>query len=96
MDDSASRGRSPTVRADLRPFHKYLRERHADTVVLTFGQIEDLLGSPLPDEARVQTAWWTASRTDLTSPHAQAWMAANRTAVPNLLARTVRFERVAA
>jgi hypothetical protein len=95
MDDWATRSGTSAVRPEFRLFFKYLRDRHADIVVLTFAQIEDLLDSPLPAEARVQAAWWTA-RAESTSSYAEAWTAANRTAVPNLLARTVRFERVAA
>src|SRR5215203_2117112 len=36
----------------------YLEERYAQTVVLTFQQIEDLLGSGLPEPARRDGAWW--------------------------------------
>ena len=37
---------------------KYLTTRHADAVVLTFAEIEDLLGFPLPDAAWVDPGWW--------------------------------------
>ena len=66
-----------------------------DSVVLTFGQIEDLLGFTLPDLARTDQEWWTT--TDLSTAEAQcsdAWTLASRTAKPNLLAQTVLFERV--
>ena len=62
--------------------YKYLEERYANTVVLTFAEIEDLIGSALPDQARSEQEWWT---TGLSS----------RTARANLLARTVAFERPA-
>ena len=39
--------------------YKYLENRYADTVVLTFAEIEDLLGFPLPEQARLQREWWT-------------------------------------
>ena len=94
MDDSQTRARASTVQPAYRPLHKYLRDRFAQTVVLTFTQIEDLIGAPLPDVARAQAGWWTNPGTDA-SPQAQTWIAAERTAEPNLLARTVRFERVA-
>jgi len=42
---------------DPRVFHKYLRDRYAECVVLTFGEIEDLLGSALPAAARLHTTW---------------------------------------
>lgn len=74
--------------------HRYLDNRFADTVVLTFAQIEDLLGFALPDLARVHREWW-ANPDQNTTPSAQArsWTQASRTAKPNLLAQTVLFER---
>ena len=68
--------------------HKYLEARYASLVVLTFEQIESLLGFPLPGAARTEGTWWT--RTD---PHTAAWEKARRTATPNLLARNVAFQR---
>jgi hypothetical protein len=38
--------------------YQYLENRYANTVVLTFAQIEDLLGFMLPDSARVDHEWW--------------------------------------
>ena len=43
---------------EYRTLHKYLQDRYADTVVMTFGEIEDLIGFSLPDAARVEPAWW--------------------------------------
>jgi hypothetical protein len=73
---------------------KYLTERYADAVTLTFGQIEDVMGSTLPAAARTQPEWWTTTVAQ-TGDHAQseAWLLAGRTAEPNLGARTVLFER---
>ena len=88
--------RSPlAVPVEYLPLHKYLDNRYADTVVLTFGEIEDLLGSALPDVARLEKEWWANEGLD-GPPSAQSlsWTQASRTAQPNLLARTVRFERV--
>ena len=74
--------------------HDYLANRYADTVVLTFAQLEDLLGCALPDTARVQHEWWTSTdNTADKSSCSDAWILAGRTATPNLLARTVTFER---
>ena len=39
--------------------YTYLDTRFADTVVLTFAQIEDVLGFALPAQARLQPEWWT-------------------------------------
>jgi hypothetical protein len=77
------------------PLHKYLDDRYAETVVLTFAEIEDLAGFPLPDLARLSDDWWTAPDPDTTrSAFADSWIQANRTARPNLGARTVAFLRV--
>jgi hypothetical protein len=74
--------------------YKYLEDRYADTVVLTFAEIEDLLGFSLPDQARRQQEWWTKAATNIHRlDHADSWILANRTAKPNLLAQTVVFER---
>ena len=40
--------------------HKYLEERFANTVVLTFAEVEDLIGSALPDQARSEPEWWAS------------------------------------
>jgi hypothetical protein len=74
----------------------YLSGRYADNLVLTFAQIEDLLGFALPPEARVREEWWSSDTADGPSPQARAWTQANRTASANLFARTVRFERATA
>ena len=68
--------------------HTYLDKRYSSLVVLSFEQIESLLGFKLPDAARTDGTWWT--RPD---EHAAAWMKARRSATPNLLARNVAFER---
>ena len=75
---------------------KYLTARYADAVVLTFGQIEDLLGFALPDPAWIEPAWWAGAGTgEKPSMQFQSWTDAKRTATPNLIAETVLFERIA-
>ena len=72
--------------------YTYLENRYATTVVLTFQQIEALLGFPLPSVAQSDPSWWTAANTaDLR--YQDAWKLADRTAAPNLPARTVVFVR---
>jgi hypothetical protein len=76
------------------PLYKYLHERYADAVVLTFAEIEDLLGFELPELARQSNEWWTApDATANRSRFADSWILANRTARPNLRALTVAFDR---
>ena len=72
--------------------HDYLKNRYADVVVLTFAQMEDLLGSPLPAPARRDLTWWNGD--DINNfEHTNSWRLASRTAVANLMAQTVTFER---
>jgi hypothetical protein len=85
-------GKPTNVSSKYASLHGYLANRYADMVVLTFAQIEDLLGCALPDSARVQHEWWTSTDGDASSC-SDAWIQAGRTARPNLLARTVSFER---
>ena len=76
--------------------YKYLRDRYADCVVLTFVEIEDLLGFSLPDSARREGKWWSGPGSDLVAPgsaQSDAWTLASRTATVNLAARNVVFER---
>jgi hypothetical protein len=83
----------PAFRGAYAPLYGYLERRYAVTVVLTFVDIEALLGFPLPDAARNNDGWWTAPVLGH-DRHASAWIAAHRTAKPNLMARTVAFDRV--
>ena len=86
----------PAVRVSGRfaPFHKYLNDRYADVVVLTFDEIEDIAGFALPEGARLDLAWWTATEAGAgVAPYSDAWRSADRTARANMAARTVTFER---
>jgi hypothetical protein len=89
-----SSSRPFAVPAEYLPLHKYLDGRYADTVVLTFAEIEDLIGATLPEDARLEKEWWANGDTDSTpSPQSRSWMRANRTAKANLPAQVVAFER---
>jgi hypothetical protein len=82
---------TPHVPGEYRALYTYLEHRYASVVVLTFEQIEALLGFALPTSARTEREWWTdildAQR------HSAAWTGAGRTAAPNLGAGTITFER---
>jgi hypothetical protein len=80
-----------------RSLYDYLKNRYANTVVLTFAEIEDLLGFTLPEPARSQQDWWTdADSNTVLTAHSQSWTLASRTAKANLMAQTVVFERAPA
>lgn len=88
------RPRPSTVPAEYRPLHKYLEERYAENLVLTFAEIEDLLGFALPASARVTAEWWaTADVAALRTPQSRSWTEASRTAKANLPAQIVLFQR---
>jgi len=88
---NAAEGRGST--GEYRLLYKYLHDRYADRVVLTFGEIESLVGFTLPAAAFVDLAWWLAGTTGERTPQSDAWMSAERTAKVNLSARSVLFDR---
>jgi hypothetical protein len=81
--------------AEYLPLHKYLRDRYADTVVLTFAEIEDLLGFSLPALARLQPEWWADDSRAPTAP-SRSWSQARRTVKANFESQTAVFERASA
>jgi hypothetical protein len=90
--DSGQGGRGDA--GEYRLLYEYLRDRFSDRLVLTFGQIEDLLGFALPAPARVQRDWWgTSDSVADRSRQSDAWTLAGRTASVNLGAQYVTFER---
>jgi hypothetical protein len=85
---------APRVPAEYLSLYTYLERRYASVVVLTFAQMESLLGFVLPAEASTEPDWWMGA-TVPANWYAAAWTEAGRTATPNLGARTVTFEHVA-
>jgi hypothetical protein len=74
--------------------HLYLLNRYANRVVLTFSEIEDLLGFALPNRARLEPGWWAVVDSSIPGPQrSDTWVLAHRTATPNLPAQSVLFER---
>ena len=74
--------------------HVYLRDRFADSIVLTFSQVEDLLGFALPPAARADAEWWREPHDGVArTTQAEAWQLASRSAVVNMAASCILFER---
>jgi hypothetical protein len=88
---SGSEQPAPHVPREYRALYTYLEHRYASVVVLTFDQIEALLGFALPACARTDREWWT-NAVDA-QRHCAAWTGAGRTAAPNLPAGVIAFER---
>jgi hypothetical protein len=76
------------------PLHDRLQRNDAVSLKLSFTEIEELLGRPLPQSAYDLFEWW--SNEDLaTTRHVQcrAWQTAGYSAEVDLNARTVTFRR---
>jgi len=76
------------------PLLQYLVKSDKGLITLSFAQIEEILGAPLPPSAHRYPAWWgnEASRTRTQS---NAWMDAGyQTEDLNLNARTVSFRKI--
>jgi hypothetical protein len=85
---------SSGVAAPYRALKAYLDSRFANTVVLRFAEIEDILGFQLPHLARLQQDWWANPTVETTaSEQSESWTHGKRTATPNLVAQTVTFAR---
>jgi hypothetical protein len=69
-----------------------LRDRYTDRAVLTFTQIEGVIGLALPETAWRREEWWATTDRVPRSAQSQSWTLA-RTAAVNLIARTVVFDR---
>jgi hypothetical protein len=73
---------------------EYLLEREEDQVKLSFSDIEDILGFPLPKSARKFRTWWA---NDTTHSHAvNGWLTFGwKVTEIDLIEQYVRFRRVA-
>jgi hypothetical protein len=75
------------------PLKRYLAERTDPVIHLSFGEIERIIGGPLPASARRHRPWWANERSG-SHVHASAWMAAGRrTTNVDLNAAVVDFIR---
>lgn len=93
-DEDAARRRGCELSGTYRGLYEYLERRYANTVVITFTQVENLIGFALPEPARTEREWWTAQGAETAGPsHSNAWTLTGRTAAPNLLAHNVVFTR---
>ena len=82
---------APRVPVEYLSLYTYLEHRYASKVVLTFEEMEALLGFALPATASTEPEWWMGGGLPVRR-YSTAWTEAGRTAKPNLVARTVTFE----
>lgn len=77
------------------PLDDWFRNLPATTkhIELTFAQVEDILGAPLPKSAAKLTTWWTNVQPKIQS-HRTAWLNHGwRVAEFDLAAKRVKFVR---
>jgi hypothetical protein len=55
------------------PLRDRLTGEQQNSVRLTFSEIEDLIGEPLPDSAHKYREWWANQSNVANRPHARAW-----------------------
>lgn len=69
----------------------YFKSLPWDEITLTYDDIEGIIKSPLPEEARQSVSWWS---NDQTSVHAAyGWLAAGWQVVEGVLGKQVSFKR---
>ena len=74
------------------PIPQFLVSHHTDSVRLSFGEIEKVLGFPLPKSAYEYEAWW--SNNGVGHSHARAWLNAGwQTENVDLAEQRVTFKR---
>lgn len=74
------------------PLFSHLQQAAGEPVTLTFAQIEELLGTPLPGSARARAGWW--SNRSQGAVQAAAWMDAGYHVVGvDLQTETVHFDK---
>jgi hypothetical protein len=83
-------------RKDMRKYaalHTHLTRRNGRAEMLTFEDIEQIIGKPLPQSAEKHRSFWANDIQDQHS-HARAWMRAGyRVAYLDRDQKVVRFER---
>ena len=87
--------RDAVARGKYAPLYRHLLSAHPEPEWrTTFGEVEAVLGFPLPDSARLHRLWWSNSRKGSGHSHALAWQAAGwRTREVDLEAETLVFAR---
>jgi hypothetical protein len=65
-------------------------------LTMTFGQIEELLGQPLPATAWIRHEWWEPPPWQRSTQAWHGWRRAGWRAEPHFLTGAVTFERVSA
>ena len=77
-------------REQYQRLERHLRAAGRHRVEMTFAEVAQVIGEPLPDSAHQHPAWWGSD-----PKHTQSvWLDADYTASPNLTAQKVTFAKV--
>jgi hypothetical protein len=89
--DRTDRWDSSTRSSRYEPLRVYLAERSDPIIRLSFKEIEQIIGVPLPASARRHRPWW-ANQESGTHVHARSWLdASRRTANVDMINGIVNF-----
>jgi hypothetical protein len=91
-NESSTKSRFSTKSKYYR-LHLYFRRANGTSKSLSFAEVEEVLGLPLPPGARSSRAWWGNSRSG--HPQSRAWLLAGwRVVHVDVTAEVVKFQRV--
>ncbi|MBR0724136.1 DUF7662 domain-containing protein [Bradyrhizobium manausense] len=83
----------PRVMSVYDPLQRKLKSVREPAVRLTFSEIEEILGRPLPASAYKYSAWWDNEKSRPGHAHSFAWLDAGFKARVSMKKRTVEFNR---
>ncbi len=72
------------------PLYDHLKNADVNTLHLSFEEIEEILGVPLPASARKYAVWWNPTG----HPHAEGWAELGWAADPDPDSETVTFNKI--
>ncbi len=74
FDHESQRRKAATAREPkYKKLADHLKNLNGKTVVLTFSEIEKILGDSLPKSAKERPEWWNYSKQSNTHPYAKQW-----------------------
>ena len=77
------------------PLRDYLRKQSLQQIILTFREMEKIIGASLPVSAKLPQWWENVAAMETTHVQCKAWRAAGYDAFPVTGSKKVRFERSA-
>lgn len=96
MNENSLYLNSPDDSTKYRPLYEYLLQRKDGDLIMTFSDIEDIIGSELPISARKYSAFWGNNKNG-EHPYCKSWLDAGFKTVDvpkNIIEERVRFVRI--